>query len=82
MIAFLIGLVMVVLDWWVSVSEWPMIILMSSLMLIVSLVYYSGKWMHSSGQTFGKFLMGIRIVSADGSPLTTKKLLLMFTKVG
>lgn len=78
LIAFLLGMAMIVLDWWTSASDWPWSIVASILMLIVSLIYYTGKWVQSSGQTFGKYMMGIRIVSKDGSPLTTGKMILRY----
>ena len=78
MIAFILGLTMIVLDWWTSASEWPWRILAWILMLIVSLVYYTGKWAQSSGQTFGKALLGIRIVTTDGSPLTFGRLIMRY----
>lgn len=78
LIAFLLGMAMIVLDWWTSASDWPWRTVAIILMLVISLIYYTGKWVQSSGQTFGKFLLGIRIVTSDGSPLTTGKMMLRY----
>lgn len=76
--AFIVGVVWVMLGWWTSAADWPWATISAILGLLVSLVYYNGKWVQTSGQTFGKMMLGIRIISKDGSPLTTGKLLLRY----
>ena len=78
LIAFLMGMIWMVLGWWTSANDWPWITVTAILMLVVSLVYYNGKWVQSSGQTLGKMMLGIRIVNWDGSPLTTGKMFLRY----
>lgn len=78
LIAFILGIIWVAIGWWTPASDWPWRALGVISVLIVSVFYYTGKWVQRSGQTFGKLMMGIRIVSADGSPLTTKKMILRY----
>ena len=78
LIAFLLGILYVVIGWWTTASDWPWRAFGSIVVLLVSIVYYNGKWVQKSGQTLGKLMMGIRIVSADGSPLTTKKMIFRY----
>ena len=78
LIAFLLGILYVVLGWWTTASDWPWRAFGSIVLLLVSIVYYNGKWVQKSGQTFGKLMLGIRIVNSDGSPLTTKNMVLRY----
>jgi len=57
--------------------EFPVDTMTLWLGLIVSVVYFVGYWA-KSGQTFGKTVMGIRIVSADGTPLSWGKAFLRY----
>jgi len=57
--------------------EFPVDTMTLWLGLIVSAVYFVGYWA-KSGQTFGKTVMGIRIVSADGTPLSWGKAFLRY----
>ena len=56
--------------------NWNLIIVL--IMLLFSVFYFTGKWVVTSGQTPGKLLMRIKIVHADGSPLTYGKLFLRY----
>jgi uncharacterized RDD family membrane protein YckC len=56
--------------------NWNLIIVL--LMLLFSVFYFTGKWVVTSGQTPGKLLMRIKIVNADGSPMTFRKLLMRY----
>jgi len=78
LITFVIGIGAIVLGWYTPTTNWPWSTLTAILNLVVSLIYYNGKWVQSSGQTFGKLLLGIRIINWDGSPLTTGKMLLRY----
>ena len=55
---------------------WNMVIIV--IMLLFSVFYYTGKWVQTSGQTLGKLLMNIKIVNADGSPLTFGQVFLRY----
>ena len=57
--------------------EFPVDTMTLWLGLIVSAVYFVGYWA-KSGQTFGKTVMGIRIVSTDGTPLSWGKAFLRY----
>ena len=48
------------------------------LILIFSLLYYVGMWSRSSGQTFGKLMLGIQVVSGDGGRVTFGKAFLRY----
>ncbi len=73
-LAFLIGMVDVFFGG--GVLPWNLIIVL--MMLLFSLFYFSGKWVQTSGQTLGKLLLSIKVVSTDGSPLTSGKMLLRY----
>ena len=45
--------------------------------LIISLVYYVGSW-SKSGQTVGKSMLGMRVVSTDGSGISVGKAVLRY----
>ena len=77
-ITFVIGMTAMVLGWYIPSDNFPWGVLTAILNLLVSLIYYNGKWAQSSGQTFGKMMLGIRIINKDNSPLTTGKLLLRY----
>ena len=46
-------------------------------LFLVSILYFVAYWVRS-GQTFGNSVMGIKVVTADGSPPTTSKALLRY----
>lgn len=73
-LAFLVGMVDVFFG--KGVLSWNLIIVIT--MLIFSVLYFTGNWVQSSGQTLGKLLLNIRVVSKDGSPLSLGKLLLRY----
>ena len=56
--------------------NWNLVIVL--IMLLFSVFYFTGKWVVAAGQTPGKLLMRIKIVHADGSPLTYYKLFLRY----
>ena len=57
-------------------TAWNQVILF--IILIISIFYYVGMWSRSSGQTFGKLLLGIQVVSKDGERLTFGKAFLRY----
>ena len=59
-----------------GVLPWNLVIVV--IMLLFSVFYYTGKWVRTSGQTLGKLLLNIKIVNADGSPLTLGKVFLRY----
>ena len=73
-LALLIGMVDVFFG--KGVLPWNLIIVL--IMLLFSVFYFTGKWVQTTGQTLGKLLMSIKIVSADGSPLTFGKMFLRY----
>jgi len=77
-ITFIIAMAAMVLGWYLPTENWPWQGLLVIMNLLVSLIYYNGKWVQTSGQTFGKMMLGIRIINWDGSPLTTGKMLLRY----
>ena len=78
-LAMLIGMIDVFLGGGIygeSVVSWNIIIVV--VMLLFSVFYFTGKWVQTTGQTLGKLLLNIKVVSADGSPLTFGKLFLRY----
>jgi uncharacterized RDD family membrane protein YckC len=73
-IAMLIGMIDVFFGG--GLLSWNLVIIV--VMFLFSFFYYTGKWVRNSGQTLGKLLLNIRVVSADGTPLTTGKVLLRY----
>ena len=73
-LAFLIGMIDVFLGR--GVLPWPPIIVI--FMILFSVYYFSGKWVQNSGQTLGKLMLNIKIVSKDGTQLTFRKLFLRY----
>ena len=73
-LAFLIGMIDVFFGG--DVLPWNLIIIL--MMLLFSIFYFTGKWVQASGQTLGKLLLSIKVVSADGSPLTSGKMFLRY----
>jgi len=73
-LALLIGMVDVFFEG--GRLNWNMVIVL--VMLLFSVFYFTGKWVAKGGQTPGKLLMRIKIVHADGSPLTYGKLFLRY----
>jgi len=73
-LALLVGMVDVFFGQ--GVLPWNLIIVL--IMLVFSIIYFTGNWVRTSGQTLGKLLLSIKIVNVDGSPLTTGKLFLRF----
>lgn len=73
-LAMLIGMVDVFFG--KGVLPWNLIIVL--IMLLFSVFYFTGKWVQTSGQTFGKLLLSIKVVSADGSPLTFRRMILRY----
>ena len=57
-------------------TAWNQVILF--IVLFLSMFYYVGMWSRSSGQTFGKVLLGIQVVSKDGELLTFGKAFLRY----
>ena len=56
--------------------SWNRIVL--GVILVFSILYYVGMWTRSNGQTFGKLMLGIQVVSGDGGPLKPGKALLRY----
>ncbi|MBI1801350.1 MAG: RDD family protein [Chloroflexi bacterium] len=52
--------------------------ILTSVSLILGIGYYLYFWTARNGQTPGKWLMKIRVVTTDGSPITRGKALLRF----
>ncbi|HBX70131.1 MAG TPA: hypothetical protein DEH25_12325 [Chloroflexi bacterium] len=66
-----------IFGWYQAESiSWNKIVL--GLILIFSIFYYVGMWSRSNGQTFGKLMLGIQVVSRDGGPLTLAKAFLRY----
>lgn len=73
-LAMLIGMIDVFFGG--GVLPWNLVIIV--VMLLFSIFYYTGKWVRTTGQTLGKLLLNIKVVSADGAPLTTGKVFLRY----
>ena len=73
-LALLIGMVDVFFGR--GVLPWNLIIVL--IMLLFSIFYFTGKWVQTSGQTLGKLLLSIKVVSADGAPLSFGKMILRY----
>ena len=73
-LAFLVGMVDVFFG--SGILPWNLIIVL--LMLLFSIFYFTGKWVRTSGHTLGKLLLSIKVVNADGSPLTSGKLFIRY----
>lgn len=76
-LATLIGIVGLVVQMFNSSEEIPMdrIIILTG--LVFGIIYYVGFW-SSSGQTFGKSMLGIRVVGKDGKKLNVGKAILRY----
>ena len=48
------------------------------ILVVVAIVYVIGMWTLAGGQTVGKMLVGIKVVSTDGSPITIGKAVLRY----
>jgi uncharacterized RDD family membrane protein YckC len=77
-ISFVIALLVGMIDVFFGggVLPWNLVIIVT--MLLFSVVYYNGSWVRTSGQTVGKLLLSIKVVSADGKPLTFGKVFLRY----
>jgi len=73
-LAMLIGMIDVFFGG--GLLPWNLVIIV--VMLLFSIFYYTGRWVRTTGQTLGKLLLNIKIVSADGAPLTTGKVFLRY----
>ena len=73
-LALLIGMVDVFLGG--GVLPWNLII--TIVMLLFSVFYFTGKWVQTSGQTLGKLMLSIKVVNIDGSSLTFGNLFLRY----
>ena len=56
--------------------NWNLVIVL--VMLLFSVFFFTGKWVQKTGQTPGKLLMRIKLVNADGTPLTYGKMFLRY----
>lgn len=77
-VSFILALLIGMLDVFFGSGRlnWNLIIVL--IMLLFSVFYFTGKWVQNTGQTPGKLLMRIKLVNADGTPLTYGKMFLRY----
>ena len=76
-VAFAIGIVGVFVDMYTPNRPLPLDILIVICTLVFSVAYYLVAWSRT-GQTVGKAMLGIKIVGADGKPLSLGKAFLRY----
>ena len=76
-VAFLIGMVGVFVDMYTPNRPLPLSNLIVICTLVFSVAYYVVAWSRT-GQTVGKTMLGIKIVGADGKPLSGGKAFLRY----
>ena len=77
-LAFVIGVIAMIVDVFsAEQTSGPLEALIVACVLIFSIVYYVGFWT-ADGQSLGMLLMGLKVVSTDGSRLSTGKALLRY----